>query len=222
MLSLVVVALLATGCGGGPARLDPTAGRVAAQRKAAIGDLMEGIRVVADQFDAGEALGVRTDTACTPGERGWPHDGNEQYRSSCWARVTTAYALDVAPLPALSGLNQPLAAAGWRSDVDGWTLTAGRGMALNLESLTRYGLHLEDIEHVRYRGSRDAMLTLQLQASTTPAPERDPVIRAQTGRGAYFGSTEGADWQQAWAKQLTQHPYLLVVTGSVVFANQPW
>ncbi|MGH3849008.1 MAG: hypothetical protein ACRDRT_04785, partial [Pseudonocardiaceae bacterium] len=194
----------------------------AAQRKAAIGDLVEGIRVVAGQFDAGEALGVRTDTVCTPGERGWPHDGNELYRSSCWVQVTTAYALDVAPLHALSGLAQPLAAAGWRSDLGGWTLTAGRGEALDLESFTWNGYHLEDIEHVRYTGGRDAMLTLQLQASTTPAPERDPVIRAQTGRGAYFGSTEGADWQQAWAKELTQRPYLLLVKGFVVFANQPW
>jgi len=48
------------------------------------------------------------------------------------------------------------------------------------------------------------------------------VAQAQTGLGPYYGSTDGSDWQEAWAQQQSRHPYLLVVSGSVGFANQPW
>lgn len=72
---LLVATTLLSGCTGEPPRLDPTSGTVASQRQAAVDDLRHGARAAADQFLAGDALGVRTDTTCTAGTDNWEiHD----------------------------------------------------------------------------------------------------------------------------------------------------
>lgn len=76
-------------------------------------------RVTADQVDAGSPLGVRTDTKCHRGDRGWPHNDDDVARSTCHVVVTTAYAVDIAPLPALAGLDPHLLRP------DGGTVAAG-------------------------------------------------------------------------------------------------
>jgi hypothetical protein len=40
--------------------------------------------------------------------------------------------------------------------------------------------------------------------------------------GAYFGSTEGASWQETWVRERAHHPYVLLVGASADFATQPW
>jgi len=214
---LLAAAPVLSGCAGDPPLLDPTSATVASQRQAAVDDLLQGARAAADQFDAGDALGVRTDTACTAGTDNWKiHD---PYRSTCYVELTTAYAVDIAPLPALSGLEDRLTAGGWHSRLGGWTLTGGRGQIDGLEAWNRHGYRLEDLDSILYDGPPGATLTVRLQASATPVSTPEPARVAQPG-GAYFVSTEGTDWQAAWTPQRSHHPYLLLVSGSFTFAQQ--
>jgi len=215
---LVVATPLLSGCAGDPPLLDPTSGTVASQRQAAVDDLLHGARAAADQFLAGDALGVRTDTACTAGTDNWKIQDSD--RSTCYVKLTTAYAVDVPALPALSGLDNRLAVAGWRSTRGGWTLTGGRGQVDGIEALNRLGYHLEDLEGITYGGPPGAAMGVRLQASATPVSTPEPAASVQPG-GAYFASTEGTDWQTAWAQQRSAHPYLLLVSGSFNFARQP-
>lgn len=200
-------------------KLDPTSEPVASQRKAAVESLLQGARAAADQFGAGDALGVRTDTVCTPGTKNWKiHD---LYRSECYVQLTTAYAVDISPMPALSGLDERLKTEGWYLR-GGWTLTGGRGDIVDLTAWNRHGYHLDDLAGVGYTGPQDGSLGFKPVASSTPVPAVEPTIVVQSGLGAYFASKEGADWQVAWTKQRSQHPYVLLVGGIATFAQQPW
>lgn len=218
---LVAGALLLAGGCGGPPPLDPTSGAVAAQRTAVVESMLGVARVAANQLGAGSPLGVRTDTRCLPGDRRGPHNDDDKARSTCNVVVTTAYAVDVAPLPALDGLDSRLALTGWQN-YGGWILTAGRGGVSGLEAWNRLGYRLEDLDGLAYSGPQGEHVSLRLQPSAASVPAPEPVAQAQTGLGPYFASTDGTDWQEAWAQQQSRHRYLLVVSGSVVFANQPW
>jgi hypothetical protein len=225
------LALAAAGCADSP-KLDPKSEPVASQRKAAVATLLKGARVTADQFGAGAALGARTDTRCNPGTDNWKiHD---QFRSTCTVEVTTAYAVDVPPLPVLSAMPEPLKAEGWDPDGHGWVLNRGRGEVADLAALSRGGYHLDDLVGMGYTGHFDSSqvstplvdssLVLRPFASSAVVPEVAPAPVVQTflaGR-PYLVSQEGVDWQVAWAKQRSQHPYLLVVYGETTFAQQPW
>lgn len=216
---LVAAALVLSGCAGDPRLLDPISGAIASQRKAAVDDVLQGAGAVADQFDAGGALGVRTDTVCSAGTDNWKiHD---PYRSECFVELTTAYAVDISPLPALSGLETPLKTEGWFPRTGGWKLTGGRGEVNDLATWNRLGYHLDDLDSIAFTGRHDGFLSIRPQSSSTPVLPPKPANVVQPG-GAYFVSTEGTDWQAAWTQQQSDHPYLLLVSGIVTFARQPW
>lgn len=198
----------------------PTSETIAPQKAAAVESLLQGARAAADQFEAGVALGARTDTVCTRGTQGlMSHDW---YRSECSVRLTTAYAVDISPMPALSGLDERLKPEGWYLRGAGWTLTRGRGDVVDLKAWNRNGYHLKDLVGVGYTGPQGASLGIRPVASSTPVPAVEPTIVVRSGPGAYFASKEGADWQIAWTKQRSRHPYLLLVGGLATFAQQPW
>ena len=213
-----MLALATAGCGA-PKPLDPTSDTIAPQKKAAVESLLQGARAAADQFGAGTALGVRTDTRCTRGAKDWWN--HDLYRSECHVQLTTAYAVDISPIPALSGLDERLKTEGWYLRGAGWTLTGGRGDIVDLTACNQHGYHLEDLAGVGYTGPQDASLGFKPVASSTPVPAVEPMIVARPD-GAYFVSKEGADWQVAWTKQRSRHPYLLLVGGLATFAQQPW
>jgi hypothetical protein len=73
---------------------------------------------------------------------------------------------------------------------------------------------------LRYLGPDGARLTLRLQTSVTVVETPEPTLTA-IPVGVYL-STEGKNWQEAWVKERTHHPYLLVVTGWATFSKQPW
>jgi hypothetical protein len=208
-------------------KLDPTTGVVAQQRQAAIDSISQASTVVGTQLGAASSLGARTDTACVPGDKGWPHNDDDLYRSECWVEVTTAYAVDVPPLPALGALDAPLAAVGWaqrggRFPEPNWSLTAGRGAAESFEAFTRGGYQLEDLEAVGYVGPRQASLSIQPRHADFAVPEPKLPLVPQHGLGSYFATTQGVDWQIDWAQQRTSHSYVVIVTGSLTFAEQRW
>jgi hypothetical protein len=207
------LAMATAGCAESP-KLDPKSEPVASQRKAAVATLLKGARVAADQFGAGAALGVRTDTRCNPGTDNWKiHD---QFRSTCTVEVTTAYTVDVPPLPALSALQEPLKAEGWDPDGDGLHLNGGPYMGG-----VGYNGHFNSSQVVT--PPVDASLRFSALASSAAVPALKPALVVQTLAGRpYLVSREGVDWQVAWTKQRSQHPYLLLVSGSAVFAQQPW
>lgn len=166
---LVAAASIMSGCGE-PKPLDPTSATIASQKKAAVESLLQGARAAADQFGAGTALGVRTDTVCTRGTKNWKiHD---LYRSTCTVQLTTAYAVDISPMPALSGLEERLKAEGWYPRGVGWTLTRGRGDVVDLAAWNRHGYHLEDLVGVGYTGPQAASLGFRPVASSTPVCRR--------------------------------------------------
>ena len=214
-----MLALGTAGCGA-PEPLDPTSEAIAPQKKAAVESLLQGARAAADQFGAAAALGVRTDTVCTRGTKDmWNHS---LYRSECYVMLTMAYAVDISPIPALPGLDERLKPEGWYLRGAGWTLTGGRGDIVDLTAWNQHGYHLEDLAGVGYTGPQGASLGFKPVASSTPVPAVEPTIVVRSGPGAYFVSKEGADWQVAWTKQQSRHPYLLLVGGFATFAQQPW
>jgi hypothetical protein len=218
----VLVAMLAlatgTGCAGNP-NLDPTVEPVATQRKAAINDMLAGARAAGAQFGAATPLGVTTDTTCSAGTDNWKiHD---PYRSKCSVWVRTAYAVDIPPILALSGLDARLKAAGWTPSPGGWTLTGGRGEIIDLEAWNRHGYSLDDLAGVGYSGPHGEVLSVRPQRSAVAVPTPGPRMSAIPG-GAYFGSTEGTNWQETWMTERAHHPYVLLVGASTDFATQPW
>lgn len=221
----ILVALLAlatsTGCTSNP-KLDPTAEPVAAERKAAVDGMLAAARAVGAQFGAGTPLGVRTDTSCSAGTDNW--EVHESYRSTCWVWVTTAYAVDIPPIPALSGLDARLKAVGWTPSGAGWTLTGGRGDVVDLAAWNRHGYNLDDLDMVGYHssvGSNVARLSVRPQRSVVTVSTPGPKTSAIPG-GNYFGSTEGTNWQDTWVKERAHHSYVLLVGASSEFAKQPW
>jgi len=220
----VLVAMLTlaiAGCAGNP-KLDPAAEPVATERKAAVDSMLTAARAVGAQFGAGTPLGVRTDTSCSPGEDNW--EVHEPYRSTCWVWVTTAYAVDIPPIPALSGLDARLKAVGWTPSGAGWTLTGGRGDIVDLTAWNRHGYSLDDLAFVGYDtfvGSNLEGLSVRPQRSVVTVSKPGPKTSAIPG-GNYFGSTEGTNWQDTWAKERANHPYVLLVSASSEFAKQPW
>jgi len=183
-----------------------------------VDDLRAAAKETASQFEAGNALAVRTDTTCTEGTDNWKiHD---PYRSTCHVELMTADAVDISPLPALSGLADRLTAVGWYS-TGGWTLTGGRGEVVDFEAWNRHGYRLEDLGSANCGGPHGATLTVDLRTSETPVSMPEPAIAARPGPGAvYFASTDGTNWQAVWTQQQSQHPYVLVLGGSVAFAQQ--
>jgi len=218
----VLVAMLAVatgaGCAGNP-KLDPTVEPVAAQRKAAVDGMLAAARAVGAQFDAGTPLGVRTDTTCSAGTDNW--EVHDPYRSTCWVWVTTAYAVDIPPLPALSGLDARLKAAGWTPSPPGWRLTGGRAQVDDLEAWTRQGFSLDDLAGVGYAGPHGEVLSVRPQRSVVAVSTPGPRMSAIPS-GAYFGSTEGTNWQETWVRERAHHPYVLLVSAATDFAKQPW
>jgi hypothetical protein len=209
------------GCAGNP-KLDPTVEPVAAERKATVDGMLAAARAVGAQFGASTPLGVTTDTTCVAGTDNWKiHD---PYRSKCSVWVRTAYAVDIPPIPALSGLDARLKAAGWSPSPGGWTLTGGRGEIVDLEAWNRHGYSLDDLAgvgYVGYVGSNVEVLSVRPQRSAVAVPTPGPRMSAIPG-GAYFGSTEGASWQETWVRERAHHPYVLLVGASADFATQPW
>lgn len=228
LLGLVGVALvgIGSGCGRATPKLDATTGLVARDRQAALDSMARAADVIGAQFGTRSALGVRVDTTCVPGEKGWPHDDDELYRSQCSVRRTTAYAVDAEPLAALGTLELPLSAVGWRSGAGsanaGWSLTGGRGSVGDLEAFTRLGLGIADLDAVAYAGPRDASLGIRVHPATADIPPPEGALVAQHGLGSYFATTEGLNWQDDWARQRPEHPYVVVVTAFLTFAQQRW
>lgn len=218
----VLVAMLAlatsASCASNP-KLDPTVEPVAAQRKAAVDDMLAGARAAGAQFGARTPLGVRTDTACNAGTDNWKiHD---PYRSTCWVSVSTAYAVDIPPIPALSGLDARLKTAGWTPSPGGWTLTGGRGEIIDLEAWNQHDYGLDDLAGVGYAGPNGAVFSVRPQKSVVAVSTPEPRMSVIPG-GAYFGSTEGTNWQETWVRERAHHPYVLLVGATTVFAKQPW
>ena len=215
----VLVAMLTlaiAGCTGNP-KLDPAAEPVAAERKAAVDGMLAAARAVGAQFGAGTPLGVRTDTSCSPGEDNW--EVHDPYRTTCSVWVTTAYAVDIPPIPALSGLDARLKATGWTPSTGGWSLTGGRGDVVDLEAWNRLGFKLDDLAGVAYGGPHGEVLSVRPQRSAAPVPTPEPKLSAIPGAVL---STEGTNWQDAWVKEQAHHPYVLLVGASTAFAKQPW
>jgi hypothetical protein len=221
-LAWVLVAMLAmvtsAGCASNP-KLDPTVEPVTAQRKASIDGMLAAARAVGAQFGAATPLGVRTDTACSAGTDNW--ESHDPYRSKCFAWVTTAYAVDIPPLPALSGLDARLKTTGWTPSPGGWSLTGGRGEVVDLEAWNRLGFSLDDLVGVGYVGPYGEMLKVRPQRSVMTVLTPEPQMSAIPG-GVYFGRTEGTNWQETWAGERAHHPYVLLVSASSDFAQQPW
>jgi hypothetical protein len=210
---------LATGCSIHRPFLDPTSATPTSQRNAAVADLLAAARAAGAQFNAGTPLAVRTETWCTQGIDSF--NTRTRYRSTCYVSMFTAYAVDIPPLPALSGLELRLAKLAWHQDPSGWTLTGGRGEVVDLKAWNRLGFRLEDLDGVRYRGPREALLVVRPQLSETPAPAPRPPIVTAPG-GTYYARSEGSNWQEAWKQQATQHPYVVEVGGMVTYAGQGW
>lgn len=135
--------------------------------------------------------------------------------------MTTAYAVDVPPLPALSGLDSRLKAAVWTPSPGGWSLTGGRGEVVDLEAWSRLGFSLDDLVGVGYVGPHGEVLKVRPQRSAMTVMTPEPQMSAIPG-GAYFGSTEGTNWQESWVRERAHHPYVLMVRGATDFATQPW
>jgi hypothetical protein len=181
--------------------------------------MLAAARAVGAQFDAGSPLGATTDTTCSAGTDNWKiHD---PYRSKCSAWVRTAYAVDIPPLPALSGVDARLKATGWTPNPGGWTLTGGRGEVVDLEAWNRLGFSLDDLAGVGYVGPHGEVLSVRPQTSVMAVPTPGPKMSAIPG-GAYFGSTEGTNWQETWVRERAHHPYVLLVGAATDFAKQPW
>ena len=216
---VAAAASLTAGCSDSRPHLDPTSATVTSQRNAAVGDLMEAARAAGAQFDAGTPLAVWTDNWCDPGIDSVKT--RTRFRSTCYASVFTAYAVDIPPLPALTGLESRLAKLAWHQDPSGWTLTGGRGEVIDLKAWNRLGHRLEDLEGVHFRGPREATLGVRPQRSATPVPAPRPANVVAPG-GTYYANTEGINWQDAWKQQRTQHPYVVEVSGMVTYAGQGW
>jgi hypothetical protein len=210
------LALTASGCAGNP-KLDPKSEPVASERKAAVDSMLAGARAAGGQFGSGTPLGVRTDTRCEAGTDNWKiHD---PYRAKCSALVVTAYAVDIPPLPAVSGLDARLKATRWSPGER--TLTGDLGPVESLEARNQLALRLYDRVGLGYLGPGGKTLSVRLQKAVTAVATPEPTVTTIPG-GIYFGSTEGTNWQEAWVKERTHHPYLLVVTGYAIFSKQPW
>ena len=208
------LALATAGCAESP-KLDPKSEPVASQREAAVATLLKGARVAADQFGAGAPLGVRTDTRCNPGTDNWKiHD---QFRSTCTVEVETAYAVDVPPLPALSALREPLKAEGWDPDGAGLVHNRKRGMVGEY-----YNGHFNSSQVVSPLVDSSLVFTALASSAAVPAVKPELVVQTFLAGRPYLVSREGVDWQVAWTKPRSQHHYLLLVSGSAVFAQQPW
>ena len=217
-LCLLVAALAeaASGCAGNP-KLDPTSEPVASERKAVVDSMLVGARAAGGQFGAGTRLGVRTDTRCEAGTDNWKiHD---PYRSQCYVEVVTAYSVDIPPLPAVSDLDARLKAERWGPGER--TLTGDLGPVESLEARNQLARRLYGPAGLGYVGADGAALRVRLQTAVTAVATPEPTVTAIPG-GIYFGSTEGTNWQEAWVKERTHHPYLLVVTGYAPFSKQPW
>lgn len=223
---VTAAAALTAGCSDNRPHLDPTSATVTSQRKAAVGDLMLATRAAGAQFGAGTPLAVRTDDWCDPGIENF--STRERFRSTCYVTVFTAYAVDIPPLPALSGLESRLAKLAWRQDPSGWTLTGGRGEVIDLEAWNRQGRRLEDLEGVHFRGPqeeilgpREATLMVRPQRAETLVPAPRPANVVAAG-GTYYAKSEGRNWQDAWKQQRNLHPYVVEVGGMVTYAGQGW
>jgi hypothetical protein len=215
-LLVATLAEAASGCAGNP-KLDPTSEPVASQRKAVVDSMLAGAQAASGQFGAGTPLGVRMDTRCEAGTDNWKI--HNPYRSQCFVEVVTAYSLDIPPLPAVSDLDARLKAERWSPGER--TLTGELGPVESLEARNQLARRLYDPAGLGYDGADGAALRVRLQTAVTAVATPDPTVTAIPG-GIYFGSTEGTNWQEAWVKERTHHPNLLVVTGWATFSKQPW
>ncbi len=80
---------------------------------------------------------------------------------------------------------------------------------------------IEDLDTIGYTGPREATLAIQVHPATADVPAAAALV-AQHGQGSYFATTEGVNWQDDWAPQRPDHPYVVVITGFLTFAQQPW
>lgn len=213
----VAVALLCGACGG-PELLDPTEPPLAEQRERLVAQMESGLRAVAEQLGASDALGVQVQTVCTAGEDNWKH--TDVYRSRCEVHVTAGYplgtALDqaVGDLEQLLALEERLADAGWT--VAEWSLDAP-GITVDAEHLRQHGEWVDDVTGVRsYSQQGDgASLSVGFRSAAEPV---DPAMGAYAG---YYQHVEGSAWQDAWADRRHGHPALVVGYGRAVLAEQP-
>jgi hypothetical protein len=233
-LAPAAIALLLAGCGG-PALLDPTEGEVAIARQAVVDVVLLGAEDAAEYFHADESLGARIDTTCSAGTDNWKiHDS---FRSECDLQVRTAFPLDAEPWTALPGLAQHMRAHDWGGAHWNVDPVGGAGFE-TLEELQAAGLALSDVTGISFvyygdtGGVADSVrLGMRFEPAGSPAPIADPPAGPEHGEaeptghrvnGNYFASTDGSDWEDAWAEERAKYSYVLVAGSHCEFARQPW
>jgi len=125
----------------------------------------------------------------------------------------------------LIGVERRLNAAGWYGWASVWELTGGRGY-LDRESLARGAApyRLEDVAGALFLGASESRWDPgQLKVSFRPVDGPLPSPQAPLSDAdalSYAAYTVGTDWQDAVARAPADHPYLLLVTGTVTIGVQ--
>ncbi len=144
----------------------------------------------------------------------------------CSVSVTTAYAMDSPPIPALAGLAAKLAPPRYGEEHSGvrfWNL--GYGFDADAAARKRIRVTLKELHDGRhdvvYSGGQQGSLSIAPQISAEPVQDVAPAEMTAAG-GAYYARVEGTNWQNAWASQRSHHRYLVIVSAKATFAEQDW
>lgn len=205
------------GCGG-PGLLDPTDDELAADRARIVDLLTRGMLAAGDQLGADSPLATRVDTSCEAGTSNWKiHD---TYRSTCRVTVYGAFALDVDVDEALGGIEglgafeermqqEDLCCADWE------VMGNDPGTGVPLEWIQENGRPVSDVTGVEV-GNDGAVLGIGF------IPGSEPVQSAYGPAGGYYSDSQGADWENVWNAERTDHALLIRVRGESVLAQQSW
>jgi hypothetical protein len=145
---------------------------------------------------------------------------HDLYRSECRVQLTTAYAVDISPMPALSGLDVRLKTEGWHLRGPGGLSPADAATSW----ISQPGISMATTSRTWPESATPGRRMHPLALSRWPPPlpcrrwnrrssrDRWGILRQQ-GRGRLAGSLDEA---------VIPAPLLLLVGGIAIFAQQPW